>query len=1230
MTPPSPTRSSRRFLRTGILLLVLAVALLAAPAAQAGGDDFEFGKKLAASRYFDYARKVFDAILADRDRSEEDKDEARYGLALLMKEEALAAANRGDVSYKDLLALFEGAANDIQKFVEKNPKNRNSAQARLDVGTIRLAFVQWARELLDDDEGLQDWGVSANQLSEDAQIAIDKAIAYFKNLRPADGARKVEEYQELASYYYVISQYFRALVEAPCSPAAMTALQNAGNDIEEYIMDHDGQLLAVYAQDIYGLVWWEMAKCEENPEQKEIYYNKAFEWFETCIYTDDQGEDYLRIITSGFYHIAQAGIDAGRMPNRNFAKDALTHLEEMLERHPTSWRTENGLRAMVEHSKLECARGNAGKAVEVAKEAAERAKKAGMGHVERIANRQLNVYVSGGCGGSVSGSIDPDVLRRVADDLFIAGKFADAIRAYRTVVEATPNTGEAFLTQGWHAWERMAQAFKRLGDRLGEALAYEPIHDAWMRGVIPYDKESDTDPNMTRAGNNRRSAQVAYKDLAEKTGSRIFEDREKKIAERFKPEYPRHHTNTIGVWNEARKKWTDALDKKGKNNPGWKADLDKARQLLRSVTENEKSAKQDVAWVYLIRCDFIEGKYAAGVKTADEAFAFWDSPEAKKQAEAFPSVRQRREEAKGGAIYWAARCLHESKKHAEAIAKLKDWHTNYPNLASPYPELGYELLVQANLAAGEIEEADNQYRTLLKAHPEYKRLGQITFLLAGHYNGERDVIQDKLREVTQKLNEGRVAKREAEKETMRLGSLLADLTGRLDNNQKMIDYWEESEKKGLPERERSVTAGDVRAARDENKELGEDRIPKVETGLRDWAPKRDLLAIEVEKLFAEKDALEQELYEPLTKAAGYYKEWDDALKKAGQRRDPENVGVFAQLFWSAGRLRPAELSNWLKARALYEDFFGFKAIADKPKTDPSIVRAIGRLGDVYVNLAENETDPAKRRELVTLAVDKLQSSLAKDPHDNPIIVGMLGDQVLVLNWRDPDGKRWRFPIPRPATVKELRQFVKELGKEDGGALRRFDDPMAEKRYKDALRKFRQHLATVDDGELKGLVGGNKSTFDPILYRDLANTDYEYRLALAWAYSHTGREEDVPKAVNLALSLVAPPLGAEDDTPEWWRARLIQLRTYMGTAERKLTGGAGGAEATDWLERAGKVFKGVAASYPDLGEATIPGYYKKWTLLLDELNGLRGKAGMPPVAVSLTPPPTTPADDTDEN
>lgn len=1235
MTPPSPSRSrsstsTRRILRGSILLFVLAVALLAAPAARAGGDDFEFGKTLAATRYFEYARKVFNAILQDRNRSEEDRDEARYGLALLQKEEALTAAARAEVPYKDLLALFEGAARDIQTFVEKNPKNRNSAQARLDVGTVRLAFVQWARELLDDPEGLEEWGVTANQLSEDAQVAVDKAIAYFKGLRPSPTARKVEEYQELASYYYVISQYYRALVEAPCSPLAMTTLQNAGNDIEEYIMDHDGQLLAVYAQDIYGLVWWELAKCEENPEKKFEYYNKAFEWFETCIYTDDQGEDYLRVITSGFYHMAQAGLEAGRMPERNFAKYALSHLEEMLDRHPTCWHTENGLRAMVEHSKLECARGNAGKAVGVAKDAAERAKKAGKPHIERLANRQLNIYVSGGCGGSVSGMIDPDVLRRVADDLFIAGKSRDAIRAYRTVIEAAPNTDQAFLEFGWHAWERMAKAYLRLGDRLGEALAYEPIHDAWMRGVIPREKGKETDPNMIRAGNNRRSAQSAYKELFVKTGSRVLEGRKKRIAEAFLLEYKDHPSNSVGIWNSATGKWQEAIILKRKGNPGWNKALGEARKLFEKVTLNDKSVKQDAAWVYLVRCDHTDSKFADAVKTAQRAYAFWDSPGAKTQAGKFDSVRQRRDKAKGEVTYWMARSLKESGEPQKAIAALEAWHDRYPNLPSPYPELGYDLLVQANLEAGQIEGADVEYRTLLKAYPEYNRLGQITFLLAGYYNEQMKVVKDELREVTVSLNVARTGKRKAEKEALRLASLLADLKGRLKKAKQQVEWRKKALAEGKADDEINVTEGDVRAAEKEIKLLEGDRIPKTESGLKEWAPKRDKFTTEVTALSTRKLALEQELYDPMTQAAGYYKAWDDALKKAGQRRSPANVGVFAQLFWSAGRLRPGELRNWLNARALYEDFFGFKSITEKSRTDPDIVGAIGKLGDVYVNLAGLETDPAKRRELVTLAVDKLQSSLAKDPKDNWIIVGMLADEVLVMSWKDPRGKRWRFPIPRPATVKDLRDSVRNLGKEGGAPLPEFADPMEEKRYKDALRKFRQRLAEKDDKGLADFVGGGKSTFDPILYRELAHTDTEFRLALAWAYSETGREEDVPKAVNLALSLLAPPLGVEDDTPEWWRARMVQMHTYMRTAERKLTGGTGAAEATDWLDRAGKVFQGVAASYPDLGESAIPGNFKKWATMLDELNGLRGKAGMSPVDVSLSAPTAPPAQDTDGN
>ena len=134
------------------------------------------------------------------------------------------------------------------------------------------------------------------------------------------------------------------------------------------------------------------------------------------------------------------------MPERNFARDALLHLETMLDRHPTAWRSENGLRALVEWSKLECQRGNANKAVEVARDAAERAKTAGNPYLERLANRQLNDYVSGSCGGSVGG-LDPEVLRRVADDLFAQQKYAEAVRAYRTVINSIDYYQSDFGTQ---------------------------------------------------------------------------------------------------------------------------------------------------------------------------------------------------------------------------------------------------------------------------------------------------------------------------------------------------------------------------------------------------------------------------------------------------------------------------------------------------------------------------------------------------------------------------------------------------------------------------------------------------------------------------------------------------------------------------------------------------------------------------------------------------------------
>ncbi len=747
----SPVRVS-----IALCLLLLVLPFVAGGAAQAGGDDFEFGQKLAEARFFDYARKVFDAILKNPNRSEEEKGEAQYGLALLRKEEAIAATSSADAQYADIVKLFDSAADDISDFVQKNPKNKNATQARLDVGAIRLAFVQWARELLEDEGAIadnRDRGFNVNTLAEDAQRSVNQAIEYFGGLRPPENEANPKPYQELASYYYVISQYYKALVEPPCSPSAISALRKAEKDLDAYIFAHDGQLLGIYAQDIYGLVFWERAKCEQDPQTKLELYNKAFEWFETCIYTDDEGPDHQRIITSGYYHIAQAGLEAGRMPGRNFGRDALLHLETMLDRHPTAWRSDNGLRALVEWSKLECQRGNANKAVEVARDAAERAKTAGNPYLERLANRQLNDYVSGGCGGAIGG-LDPEVLKRVADDLFSRQQYQEAVRAYRTVINSTSPTQQDFLAFRWHAWERMAQAYGQIDDRLGEALAYEPIHAAWMRGQIPFQKGQVDDQNMLRAGNNRRSGQKALTTLAEATGSATLQREYKAIQDSFLQDYPDHPSNRVGEWNAAIDKWKAANEQKRANSSKWKKTLAEARGHFENVAKDAKHERSDAALVYLIRCYVVEENFAEAVKRARKAFEYWNSPEAKKQAEEFDSIRKRREDAAAGATFWLAHSLIQLKKAEEALATLEGYHQKFPNVDEIYQQLAYDLLLQASLARGDIEEADKHYRTLLKRYPKYGNLPRITSDLAGHYNEQSSAIRKKLVDVSNRAERG--------------------------------------------------------------------------------------------------------------------------------------------------------------------------------------------------------------------------------------------------------------------------------------------------------------------------------------------------------------------------------------------------------------------------------------------------------------------------------------------
>ena len=173
--------SARPSLLAGAALALLLV-LATTPAARAGEDDFEYGQTLAEARYFDYARRVYEKMLADAAQSDDQKNKARYGLASLPQEEARAASVKKGSAYAEVKQLFSEAARQVGEFAEKFPTHAKADDARLATGTTRLAFVFWARDLLND-KSWGEHGTTEVDVTKDAKQFVDEASATFDKLQ---------------------------------------------------------------------------------------------------------------------------------------------------------------------------------------------------------------------------------------------------------------------------------------------------------------------------------------------------------------------------------------------------------------------------------------------------------------------------------------------------------------------------------------------------------------------------------------------------------------------------------------------------------------------------------------------------------------------------------------------------------------------------------------------------------------------------------------------------------------------------------------------------------------------------------------------------------------------------------------------------------------------------------------------------------------------------------------
>lgn len=1234
------------FFRRVPFLLCLAVLLaFGATPALAGGDDFEFGRALASMgkktgdrAFFDYARRVFTSVIEDPNRSDADKDECRYGIAEMRLNEALGAAQNPAVPYKDVSDLFTEAITTMESFVSKNPTHKRAAEAKLKVGTTRLAFVQWARDqLLPEPEVMAERGTNGKDVQAEAESMVRGAIGYFDALRKGYDSMDPSEMSQMAQYYWVLCQYYLALVYEPQSKEAKHAFEDAIRHLDDFISLNDGQLLAVYAQDIFGLTFWELAKIAETEEEKVNYYRKAVEWFETCIETPNEGPEWEQVITNGYYHLGQVCLEAGRIGGENFHRRGSDFLMHMETRNPTAWRTDSGIRAMVEWAKIEHARDRTNEAIEICRRAGEHAKKLGKGYLEGLVNRQLRKMLSGGGSGS-SISADPSVLKRVADDFFMEQKWSEAIAAYKKVVASVPRTRENVDTFLVPTWERIASAYRRQDDYMAAALAYEPIHDIWVDDMVKKTGTED-DPNTLRFGDLRRRAMATWKELYDRTGSAVYHREFKAIRDSFPKDYPGHPSEGATQWNTAREHFTEARKLKAAKDSKWRSRLKSAEEGFREVSRDMRSRKQDAAFVHLIHAQYLRDNWKGMLNAYKAAKDFWDSKEAKAQAKAQPTIAERRLPEMGRASYWMAEALYRLAEEADErndaagatryrdqlIKALEGWHVTYEVLRGsdkgPYYSGTLGHLVMAWIGKGDIPKADTYYRRLLKEDPKYFRLPKITFKLADHFNDKARVIDAKRKEARAKLN-GTVEEptsgakyklRVVTRDEFRTVELLVDLRKKKSKLEELIRVYEKAKANQV---DTDIPKDDYENAQKEVPELAK-RIAGLNTKANRQKAEKEKLEKEVTELDAKVRELAQQLYEPVVSAANYFKDWDDVLKLSGQQRIARNVEIFAGLFYDAARLRPENEENWVKARELYEDYLKLEDDDQEKRHE-----AKGRLGTIYAQLAEAAPAGSERRsKLVQKALDRLQGSLADLPENNDLVVGMLAGEVVVIPWRqEPTAPITRFPMPRVTSVKEFRNVVANLGTPGGAKIPLFKSESANREYGRLLTSFKNYIEkVVKDAELEKTVQGFAvAGFDMPFFRLHAEANDEFRLSLAWIYSESGDFTNMTKAINLANSLVRGNYAAPDDSEMWWAAQSIKLKSLVTGAALKLKAASGPADPTaaDWVERASKMLRGLSTQNPYLGDDVRPQTRKEFKALLARLESLRGQVGKKPLNLIL--------------
>ena len=1224
--------AAKRLALAGLSCLLMIGAFGFAPkVADAGSDDFEFGQALIAEGkrtgdeyYFELARKVFESMLADGSASTVRKEEAKYGLAVLKRGQAEAAGAQRDVPYDDVKKLFDEAIRDIENFVKNNPSHSKADSAKFEAGMLRLAFVQWARDtLLESDELMDARGTNTREVQSDAQRYVVDASNHFDSMRTGWDDYPRPDGAAIAQYYYVVCQYYKALVQDRCTGAAKQALKNATLELEDFIGYFDGDIVALYAQDFQGLTSRELAECADTEEERLRYYRDAIMWFETCTESPHLNNDTLVIIARGYYHIGETCLKAGRVGGENFLRRGSAKLSKMLERNAYLTKVDNGIRAILVHAQLEARQDKMDEAIRIANEAATIARSEGKGYLVAEANALLAKFVSGGDSGGAMTNLSPTVLKRVADAEYSQGRYPEAIAAYQKVIRAMGPTPAAFMEFGMETWSRISACYDKMGDLLGAAMALEPIHEAWMDGRIISTRE-EGDQALETAGNKRLKSISMLDELQKSSGSSALRARQRAMDSSFGMDYRGHTYGRQAIYRSAFKAFKEGSAKKREGNSGWKSDIEKAeRGFEQVIAQPEITVYQQWSHVYLIRIANLREDWAGVIRRGEAALQHWESDKVTEAAKTSSELAAQVAEAQGKARFYMSKAYVQKKDYDKVLELLDNYVNTYPDL-EPY-FLGGALAhqIEAHLAKENRQQADRLLAEMRRKFPTDGRLSGLTFDFAKFYKTQYSAVADEYFAARRALmgDPSDPAKIGLRKELVQTRSdedslrvVMSNTRSGISILQEQIKYWTESDSD-----DEDIRGGVKR----EDYEAAKKNLPIREKNLQDQTREVAELAAKAQQI--EQDILtttqqmaelKAKMYPFLKKAADYYRSWDEVRKGVGAEREPSNVKLFADYYEDLTRLDPSVEENWQFALSLYEDYLSLtEGRESEPKVRDARGEVLGSLGRIYSRQASVVEDETQKRQFVEKAVDLLQGSMAHQKENTELVLMLLDEKLVVLPWHDRlSGEDIRVAVPRSiSTVAEFKAALEALGKTGGTPLPVFESDKETRDYRNAAKRFGEFVDKMSTRDLERTIATfATAAVDAHYYAMLANRKMSFRLALARGYAESPEAGHARRAINLVVyTLIDSPYQIPEDEPEWWEAQAILLQAYISHVEPQIPqpGNPPSAEVKDMLELASKRAHSLIAADPGLGETAIPGSAETLKKLFTRINELRQLSSM---------------------